>query len=173
MVEFATSKGEVKYMVNAAGVSPSQAPVKHILQVDLYGTSVLMEEFGKVIAEGGSGIIISSQSGHRLPALPQEQNGAPIVDAWRNKQGRKVEYKASVEDGSTIKFDASGRWIEMKSYGGVPTKMLPQALLNHIDKYYEGQQIVWVTKTPKRYQVQLTDGSKLEFNAKGVFQAFL
>jgi len=100
-------------------------------------------------------------------------NGAPIVDAWRNKQGRKVEYKASVEDGSTIKFDASGRWIEMKSYSGIPTKMLPQALLNHIDKYYEGQQIVWVTKTPKRYQVQLTDGSKLEFNAKGVFQAFL
>ena len=100
-------------------------------------------------------------------------NGAPIVDAWRNKQGRKVEYKVSVEDGSTIKFDASGRWIEMKSYGGVPTKMLPQALLNHINKYYEGQQIVWVTKTPKRYQVQLTDGSKLEFNTKGVFQAFL
>jgi hypothetical protein len=100
-------------------------------------------------------------------------NGAPIVDTWRNKQGRKVEYKASVEDGSTIKFDASGRWIEMKSYGGVPTKMLPQALLNHINKYYEGEQIVWVTKTPKRYQVQLIDGSKLEFNAKGVFQAFL
>ncbi|MBQ9666609.1 MAG: SDR family oxidoreductase [Bacteroidaceae bacterium] len=76
LVAFATEKGEVKYMVNAAGVSPSQAPVKHILQVDLYGTSVLLEEFGKVIAEGGSGIIISSQSGHRLPALPQEQNDA-------------------------------------------------------------------------------------------------
>ena len=76
LVDFATGKGEVKYMVNAAGVSPSQAPVHHILQVDLYGTSVLMVEFGKVIAEGGSGVIISSQSGHRLPALPQEQNDA-------------------------------------------------------------------------------------------------
>ena len=76
LVEFSTSKGEVKYLVNAAGVSPSQAPVERILQVDLYGTSVLMEEFGKVIADGGSGIIISSQSGHRLPALPQEQNDA-------------------------------------------------------------------------------------------------
>ena len=76
LVAFASGKGEVKYMVNAAGVSPSQAPVEHILQVDLYGTSVLMEEFGKVIAEGGSGIIISSQSGHRLPALPQEENDA-------------------------------------------------------------------------------------------------
>ena len=74
LVEFATSNGEVKYLVNAAGVSPSQAPVEEILRVDLYGTSVLLEEFGKVIAEDGSGVIISSQSGHRLSALPQEQN---------------------------------------------------------------------------------------------------
>ena len=68
LVEFATSKGDVVNLVNAAGVSPSQAPVEEILRVDLYGTSVLLEEFGKVIAEGGSGVIISSQSGHRLPA---------------------------------------------------------------------------------------------------------
>ena len=66
----------VTLVQNAAGVSPSQAPVGEILRVDLYGTSVLLEEFGKVIAEGGSGVIISSQSGHRLPALPQEQNDA-------------------------------------------------------------------------------------------------
>ena len=76
LVDFATSKGDVINVVNAAGVSPSQAPVEEILRVDLYGTSVLLEEFGKVIAEGGSGVIISSQSGHRLPALPQEQNEA-------------------------------------------------------------------------------------------------
>ncbi len=100
-------------------------------------------------------------------------NGAPIVDAWRNKQGRKVEYKASVEDGSTMKFSANGQWIEVKSYGGVPTSLLPKAMLSHIDKYYEGQQIVWVSKTTRRYRIQLTDGTKLEFNAKGYFQAFL
>lgn len=76
LVEFATSKGDVTNVVNAAGVSPSQAPVAEILRVDLYGTSVLIEEFGKVIAEGGSCVIISSQSGHRLPALPEEQNRA-------------------------------------------------------------------------------------------------
>lgn len=76
LVKFATCKGEVVNVVNAAGVSPSQAPVAEILRVDLYGTSVLLEEFGQVIAEGGSGVIISSQSGHRLPALPQEQNDA-------------------------------------------------------------------------------------------------
>lgn len=76
LVEYANSKGEVKHVVNAAGVSPSQASVEEILRVDLYGTSVLLEEFGKVIATGGSGVIISSQSGHRLPPLPQEQNEA-------------------------------------------------------------------------------------------------
>lgn len=76
LVKFATELGPVKYLINAAGVSPSQAPVAKILQVDLYGTSVLIEEFGKVIAEGGSGVIISSQSGHRLPALSLEDNEA-------------------------------------------------------------------------------------------------
>lgn len=74
LVKFAQSQGEVMNVVNAAGVSPSQASVEHILRVDLYGTSVLLEEFGKIIGEGGSGIIISSQSGHRLGNLPQEQN---------------------------------------------------------------------------------------------------
>lgn len=74
LVAFAASKGSVKYVVNAAGVSPSQASVEEILRVDLYGTSVLIEEFGRVISDGGSCVIISSQSGHRLPALSQEQN---------------------------------------------------------------------------------------------------
>ena len=76
LVEHATACGKVMGVVCAAGMSPSQAPVADILRVDLYGTAVLLEEFGKVIAEGGSGIVISSQSGHRLPALPQEQNEA-------------------------------------------------------------------------------------------------
>ena len=74
LVEQAKKFGEIKNLVNAAGVSPSQAPVELILKVDLYGTAVLLEEFGKVISDGGSGVIISSQSGHRLPALSEEQN---------------------------------------------------------------------------------------------------
>ena len=59
-------------LVNAAGVSPSQASIETILKVDLYGTAVLLEEVGKVIAKGGVGVTISSQSGHRMPALSQE-----------------------------------------------------------------------------------------------------
>ncbi len=61
--------GEIAMLVNAAGVSPSQAPVETILKVDVYGTAVLLEEVGKVIKEGGVGVTISSQSSHRMPAL--------------------------------------------------------------------------------------------------------
>lgn len=74
LVEHAQSFGDIKNLINAAGVSPSQASVQDILRVDLYGTAVLLEEFGKIISEGGSGIVISSQSGHRLGALSEEQN---------------------------------------------------------------------------------------------------
>lgn len=66
--------GPIKHMVCGAGVSPSQAPIEVILKVDLYGTSVLLEEVGKVIAPGGTGVIISSQSGWRMPALTAEED---------------------------------------------------------------------------------------------------
>ncbi|MBO4313697.1 MAG: SDR family oxidoreductase [Desulfovibrio sp.] len=74
LARLADSLGSVHGVVNAAGVSPSQAPVEAILKVDLYGTAVILEEFGKIIAKGGSGIVISSQSGHRLGPLSIEEN---------------------------------------------------------------------------------------------------
>lgn len=66
--------GEISMLVNAAGVSPSQASVETILKVDLYGTAVLLEEAGKVIQEGGVGVTISSQSGWRMPALTAKED---------------------------------------------------------------------------------------------------
>jgi Dehydrogenases with different specificities (related to short-chain alcohol dehydrogenases) len=79
LIEHAQKFGDIMNLVNAAGVSPSQASVETILKVDLYGTSVLLEEFGKVIADGGSGVVISSQSGHRLHALTEEENTALAI----------------------------------------------------------------------------------------------
>lgn len=66
--------GDITMLVNAAGVSPSQAPIEAILKVDLYGTAVLLEEVGKVIAPGGVGVTISSQSGHRMKQLTPEED---------------------------------------------------------------------------------------------------
>jgi NAD(P)-dependent dehydrogenase (short-subunit alcohol dehydrogenase family) len=76
LVERAASLGDITRVIHAAGVSPSQAPPAAILHVDLYGTALLLEEFGKVIGKGGSAIVIASQSGHRLPALTAEQDRA-------------------------------------------------------------------------------------------------
>lgn len=73
-VETGQTYGEVAMLINAAGVSPSQASVETILKVDLYGTAVLLEEVGKIIKEGGVGVTISSQSGHRMPQLTAEED---------------------------------------------------------------------------------------------------
>ncbi len=74
LIAEAQGYGNISMLVNAAGVSPSQASVETILQVDLYGTAVLLEEVGKDIMPGGTGVTISSQSGHRMPALTPEQD---------------------------------------------------------------------------------------------------
>jgi NAD(P)-dependent dehydrogenase (short-subunit alcohol dehydrogenase family) len=76
LVEKAASLGEITGLIHAAGVSPSQASPETILKVDLYGTALLLEEIGNMIAAGGSGVVIASQSGHRLPPLSVEQNSA-------------------------------------------------------------------------------------------------
>jgi len=76
LVETATKIGSIVGLIHSAGVSPSQASPETILNVDLYGTAIILEEFGNVIAQGGSAVVIASQSGHRLPALTPEQNKA-------------------------------------------------------------------------------------------------
>jgi NAD(P)-dependent dehydrogenase (short-subunit alcohol dehydrogenase family) len=76
LLETASALGEITGLIHAAGVSPSQASPSTILEVDLYGTALVLEEFGSVVAPGGSGVVIASQSGHRLPSLTIEQNRA-------------------------------------------------------------------------------------------------
>ena len=76
LVETVTAIGTITGTIHAAGVSPTQASPATILEVDLYGTALVLEEFGNVIERGGAGVVIASQSGHRLPALTPDQNKA-------------------------------------------------------------------------------------------------
>jgi NAD(P)-dependent dehydrogenase (short-subunit alcohol dehydrogenase family) len=76
LIRMATGLGDITGLVHAAGVSPSQASPEAILKVDLYGTALVLQTMGNVIAEGGTGVVIASQSGHRLPPLSVEQNKA-------------------------------------------------------------------------------------------------
>jgi len=76
LIEKATGLGNVTGLIHAAGVSPTQASPATILKVDLYGTALVLDELGNVIARGGAGVVIASQSGHRLPPLTVDQNKA-------------------------------------------------------------------------------------------------
>ena len=94
LIAVAQKYGDIGMFINAAGVSPSQAPIETILKVDLYGTAVLLEEVGKVIKEGGVGVTISSQSGHRMPALSveiDEQLAITETEELLNLEVLKVE----------------------------------------------------------------------------------
>ena len=90
--------GSITKMVNGAGVSPSQAPIEAILKVDLYGTAVLLEEVGKVIAEGGSGVTISSQSGWRMPALTAEEDELLAVTPTEELLGLDILKPENIRD---------------------------------------------------------------------------
>jgi len=74
LAQKAATLGDVTRVIHAAGVSPSQASPKAILSVDVYGTALVLKEFGNIIARGGAGVVIASQAGHRLGALTNEQN---------------------------------------------------------------------------------------------------
>ncbi len=93
-----TRSGEVTTLINAAGVSPSQADIGTILKVDLYGTAVLLEEVGHIIAPGGTGITISSQSGHRLPALTAEEDAALATTSTEDLLGLPLLQPENIRD---------------------------------------------------------------------------
>jgi NAD(P)-dependent dehydrogenase (short-subunit alcohol dehydrogenase family) len=98
LVEMAVSLGDVLGVIHAAGVSPSQASPETILKVDLYGTALVLEAFGNVIARGGAGIVIASQSGHRLPPLSTEQNKELATTAVEELLGLPMLQSDQVND---------------------------------------------------------------------------
>lgn len=98
MIAAAQKYGEIAMLINAAGVSPSQASVEAILKVDLYGTAVLLEEVGKVIKAGGTGVTISSQSGHRMAALGAETDEQLAVTPAEELLQLEVLKPANIKD---------------------------------------------------------------------------
>ena len=98
MIAAAQKYGEIAMLINAAGVSPSQASVETILKVDLYGTAVLLEEVGKVIKAGGTGVTISSQFGHRMAALGAETDEQLAVTPAEELLQLEVLKPANIKD---------------------------------------------------------------------------
>lgn len=108
LVERSLQIGGITGLIHAAGVSPSQASPETIFKVDLYGTALILEEFGSVIEEGGSGIVIASQSGHRLPSLKPEQDNALATTSVEELLALPFLQSATV-DGSLYAYQLSKR----------------------------------------------------------------
>jgi len=98
LIKTAQSYGEIVHLINSAGVSPSQASIEVILKVDLYGTAVLLEEVGKVIKAGGTGVTISSQSGHRMPALTPEMDEQLATTPTEELLNLEILQTANIKD---------------------------------------------------------------------------
>ena len=112
MIAAAQKYGEIAMLINAAGVSPSQASVETILKVDLYGTAVLLEEVGKVIKAGGTGVTISSQSGHRMAALGAETDEQLAVTPAEELLQLEVLKPANIKD--TLHADQMAKRCNVK-----------------------------------------------------------
>ena len=63
----AAELGPVMYFIDTAGASPNQANPEHIVDLDMVGTGYAVDAFGEVMAEGGAGLIISSQAAYMYP----------------------------------------------------------------------------------------------------------
>ena len=98
LIAEAQKYGPITKLVNGAGVSPSQAPIEAILKVDLYGTAVLLEEVGKVIAPGGAGVTISSQSGWRMPALTAQEDELLATTPTEKLLGLEILQPENIKD---------------------------------------------------------------------------
>jgi hypothetical protein len=120
LVETATDIGEVAGVIHAARVSPSQASPEMVLRVDVFGTALILEEFGNVIARGESGVVISSQSGHRLPPLSVEENRALAMTPVDELLGLQFLQSDAVRD-SLHAYQLSKRANSLPRHGGGPS----------------------------------------------------
>ncbi len=67
----AAELGPVMYFIDTAGASPNQASPEHIVNLDMVGTGYAVDAFGEVMAEGGAGLLISSQAAY-MYAIPND-----------------------------------------------------------------------------------------------------
>jgi NAD(P)-dependent dehydrogenase (short-subunit alcohol dehydrogenase family) len=84
LATYAATLGLITNLVHTAGVSPEQADVDTVLRVDVLGVALVLEQFGEVIAAGGSGVVIASMAGHfhppMDPAVEHELANTPSAD---------------------------------------------------------------------------------------------
>jgi len=166
----AAELGEVRYVINSAGVSPSQAAPQTVCKVDLYGTALVLEIFGGVIAEGGAGVMIGSQSGHRLPPLAEAvgfYDDCPPDDRY-SRFGLAVEMLCyEVCHTHCLRLEIKGFGMEWKGYFRYLDNIFPNipCVLRDIRNcrptdlhfYSAGRRMVFIPLNKQTYRLRIDD----------------
>lgn len=95
----ASELGDVKYFIDTAGASPNQASPEHIINLDLVATSLAIDIFGKYIARGGAGLIISSQTGYMMNIPPEVEQEIALAPTEELKDLDFIKNDAMVNSG--------------------------------------------------------------------------
>lgn len=95
----ASELGDVKYFIDTAGASPNQASPEHIINLDLVATSLAIDIFGKYIARGGAGLIISSQTGYMMNLPPEVEQEIALAPTEELKDLDFIKNDAMVNSG--------------------------------------------------------------------------
>ena len=85
--------------------------------------------------------------------------------------GRVSEYEVILNDGTEVKFDNSGNWkeVEVSESGSVPAKVIPAAILKYVKTNHKGLRVIGIEKKRSGYEVELSNGLDMEFDARGNF----
>lgn len=101
LADAAAALGPVTQVVHTAGVSPTQASIERILQVDLLGTAMVLDAFARVIAPGGAGLVVASMAGHReSPYTPDIEHALATTETSRLLT---LPFLTSDEIGTTVR----------------------------------------------------------------------
>ena len=90
LAEYAASLGEIKNVINSAGLSPAMADPEKLMRVNALGTVYVNEEFSKLMHEGSVIVDVSSNSAYILPGFLGNKKTFALADKDENLFLKKV-----------------------------------------------------------------------------------
>ena len=96
LAEFAASLGEIKNVINSAGLSPAMSTPEKILRVNALGTVYVNEEFSKLMNPGSVIVDVASNSAYILPSFIINKKDYLLADTDEEKFLKKLLKKSSM-----------------------------------------------------------------------------
>lgn len=87
------------------------------------------------------------------------------IDYWI-----KTEYEVTLDNAFYLEFDGSGNWKEIDGKDtAIPTEFIPEPIIQYVSENFPTQKSTKIEKKSSGYELELSNGLDLDFNAKGKF----